>query len=67
MMPDVAKRQRTVQDGYGADHFPELGRGSDAVSLSGPTHQPMFPPTQGANKHGEKTRLADSLSDLLLI
>jgi hypothetical protein len=45
MMPDVAKRQRTVQDGYGADYFPEF-QDSDALSLTGPTHQPMFLPTQ---------------------
>ncbi|PLW54996.1 hypothetical protein PCANC_02744 [Puccinia coronata f. sp. avenae] len=44
MMSNVAKRQRTMQDGYGADHVPDLGHGSDASLLTGPTLQPMFKP-----------------------
>ncbi|PLW11389.1 hypothetical protein PCASD_21222 [Puccinia coronata f. sp. avenae] len=43
MMSNVAKRQKTVQNGYSADHVPD-GLGSDAFSLTGPTHQPMFKP-----------------------
>jgi hypothetical protein len=43
MVSNVAKRQKTMQNGYSADHVPD-GLGSDAFSLTGPTHQPMFKP-----------------------
>ncbi|PLW34567.1 hypothetical protein PCANC_19835 [Puccinia coronata f. sp. avenae] len=61
MMPDVAKRQRTVQDGYGADYFPEF-QDSDALSLTGPTHQPMFLPTQSKDHEFEEFASFPSVS-----
>jgi hypothetical protein len=69
MMSNVAKRQRTMQDGYGADHVPDLGHGSDASLLTGPTLQPMFKPVtiEGENKSWWKVSLTDKSSAPLLI